>query len=342
MKLMNFRRFDPEYTSQGKSGLTNGGKQEEEIWNEFFNNPTGLEEAVRSIKSGEAIYAQSTWIFQGNPDIFNVNAYLEEQFAAAKPINWVVRQHRSKVKTWDLVYIWRSAGKLRAESGVVARAVVLTDPEVLPDDREDLWTDELPTEELRVQLKLEDVRLGSNEGMLLADSFTSDPTLSQMRILKMRSETNYLLSAEESLRLNQLWGVPAELPSLNLSEDAFSEGKKIERIHVRRERNRRLIALAKARFTETHGKLFCEACGFNAQAAYGLDTEALIEAHHTVPISELEPGSLTRIEDLTMLCPNCHRAIHHRRPWLSVAELRAKVTTPLPHFELGSSRAIGK
>ena len=120
MKLMNFRRFDPEYTSQGKSGLTNGGKQEEEIWNEFFNNPTGLEEAVRSIKSGEAIYAQSTWIFQGNPDIFNVNAYLEEQFAAEKPINWVVRQHRSKVKTWDLVYIWRSAGKLRAESGVVA------------------------------------------------------------------------------------------------------------------------------------------------------------------------------------------------------------------------------
>jgi hypothetical protein len=32
MKMMNFRRFDPAFTSAGKVDLTRGNKDEEEVW----------------------------------------------------------------------------------------------------------------------------------------------------------------------------------------------------------------------------------------------------------------------------------------------------------------------
>jgi len=36
MKMMNFRRFDPEYTVGGKVGLVRGNKLEKVIWDEFI------------------------------------------------------------------------------------------------------------------------------------------------------------------------------------------------------------------------------------------------------------------------------------------------------------------
>jgi predicted HNH restriction endonuclease len=35
MKLMNFRRLDPQYTAGGRMGLVRGAKAEEEVWAEF-------------------------------------------------------------------------------------------------------------------------------------------------------------------------------------------------------------------------------------------------------------------------------------------------------------------
>ena len=52
MKLMNFRRFDPEYTADGKVGLVRGNKLEESVWNEFAGNPQGLAKAIAEIRAG--------------------------------------------------------------------------------------------------------------------------------------------------------------------------------------------------------------------------------------------------------------------------------------------------
>jgi len=46
MKMMNFRRFDPNYTADGKVGLTRGNKEEESVWNEFADDPVALAAAV--------------------------------------------------------------------------------------------------------------------------------------------------------------------------------------------------------------------------------------------------------------------------------------------------------
>jgi hypothetical protein len=113
------------------------------------------------------------------------------------------------------------------------------------------------------------------------------------------------------------------IPTIEPDEKAFPEGAIKQRLHLARELNRGLVALAKRRFKEQHdGRLFCQVCDFDFGARYGPLGDDYIEAHHTVPISELSEGSTTRIEDLAMVCANCHRMLHRRRPWLSMDELK--------------------
>jgi hypothetical protein len=54
MKMMNFMRFDPEYTSEGKVGLVRGNKEEEGVWAQFSDNPIALAAAVTAIRSTHA------------------------------------------------------------------------------------------------------------------------------------------------------------------------------------------------------------------------------------------------------------------------------------------------
>lgn len=111
-------------------------------------------------------------------------------------------------------------------------------------------------------------------------------------------------------------------------DESFPEGRQLLRTHLVRERRPALVKLAKQRFKDQHdGRLFCQACGFDFSATYGPLGEDYIEAHHTVPVSQLVPGSQTRVEDLAMVCANCHRMLHRRRPWLTMPEL-AQILTP--------------
>lgn len=47
-----------------------------------------------------------------------------------------------------------------------------------------------------------------------------------------------------------------------------------------------------------------------------------IEAHHSKPISEMKENEKTKIEDIVLLCSNCHSMIHRKRPWLSKNNIR--------------------
>lgn len=51
MKLSNFRRWDPEYLKDGKTGLAKGNKDEELVWNEFAGNPEKLAAVVAAIRA---------------------------------------------------------------------------------------------------------------------------------------------------------------------------------------------------------------------------------------------------------------------------------------------------
>ncbi len=113
------------------------------------------------------------------------------------------------------------------------------------------------------------------------------------------------------------------LNSLHLDyREAFPEGRAVERLHRLRERNQGLISLVKRQALEKTGKLACMVCGFNFNEKYGELGEGFIEAHHTLPLSRLQADSVTRIEDIVLVCSNCHSIIHRKRPWLSLMELK--------------------
>lgn len=105
-------------------------------------------------------------------------------------------------------------------------------------------------------------------------------------------------------------------------DEGFPEGKLKLKQHLVRERNPEVIKLVKERFLQLHGKLFCEICGFDFKEHYGSLGEGYIEGHHTKPVSEMEENEQTRVEDIALVCANCHRMLHRKRPWLPINELR--------------------
>ena len=103
------------------------------------------------------------------------------------------------------------------------------------------------------------------------------------------------------------------------------EGRLLTRLHLVRERCPALVQAKKAKVLRETGCLRCEICLFDFERAYGEFGRGFAECHHTRPVSELRPGDKTRLADLAVVCANCHRMIHRRRPWLAVQELRDAV-----------------
>ena len=104
--------------------------------------------------------------------------------------------------------------------------------------------------------------------------------------------------------------------------DEAEEGRVLTRAHLVRECSRKLVDAKKNEALQTAGRLACEACGFDFKETYGDRGDGFIEAHHAVPLHELLPGTKTRLADLHLLCANCHRMVHSRRPWLTIDQLR--------------------
>lgn len=103
----------------------------------------------------------------------------------------------------------------------------------------------------------------------------------------------------------------------------FQEGRKRLILHARTERirNLALIRESKRLFKKKHGKLYCEVCSFDFERKYGQRGKDYIEAHHKTPISVLEDVVDCTVDDLTLVCSNCHRMLH-RQPWITSDELQ--------------------
>jgi 5-methylcytosine-specific restriction protein A len=99
------------------------------------------------------------------------------------------------------------------------------------------------------------------------------------------------------------------------------EGRVITALHRRYERNAALVQAKKRRALAMLGRLACEACGFDFRERYGDHGEGFIECHHAKPVHALKPGDKTKVGDLRLLCSNCHRMVHAKRPWLTIEEL---------------------
>lgn len=110
-------------------------------------------------------------------------------------------------------------------------------------------------------------------------------------------------------------------------EDAecFPEGTEKRRMHLYRERNQSLVNEAKRQASERDPLLHCEVCGISFQHVYGDIGREFIEAHHKVPVSQLNPETQSKVEDIALVCANCHRMLHRGEELSTVQELRDHV-----------------
>lgn len=104
-------------------------------------------------------------------------------------------------------------------------------------------------------------------------------------------------------------------------EMSVAEGRELLRKHRVRERSRQLVVRKKRKMLAKTGRLECEVCRFDFAQVYGQRGEGFAECHHTQPLAQTSGERKTTLSDLVVVCANCHRMLH-RRPWLSVSELR--------------------
>jgi len=61
-----------------------------------------------------------TWIFQGNPDQFDLDAYLA---TSPTQLPWLVTRYAERIAVDDRVFIWRTQGSAKKhDAGIVAEA----------------------------------------------------------------------------------------------------------------------------------------------------------------------------------------------------------------------------
>jgi len=89
------------------------------------------------------------------------------------------------------------------------------------------------------------------------------------------------------------------------TQTEFPEGGIQELTLELRKRNPLLREQAIARYGDR-----CQICGFSFEELYGELGKGYIEVHHLTPLSDREGEASTRVEDVMVVCANCHRMLH--------------------------------
>lgn len=198
-----------------------------------------------------------------------------------------------------------------------------------------------------VQRKLEDLRTvhpkyggqrtrGGKRTAQVADAFLADPEGMHAAAQAIRG-----LGDRPDMPLDRPDAVTDELDDGELTDGSGSEvaaaleGRVLRRLVAVRERDPKLRQTKILRSRAERGHIACEICEFDFEVVYGALGEGFIHVHHVVPL-HFSGAVETKLDDLVLLCANCHQMIHRARPdWKTPDELRAVIEAQrkrhLPH-----------
>ncbi|MDN3706531.1 HNH endonuclease [Myroides ceti] len=134
-----------------------------------------------------------------------------------------------------------------------------------------------------------------------------------------RISTLIMESINNVQTINKLYKIEDEED--NYVKEGF-EGEIIYKLHKARERDNKLTESKKKLVFKETGKLECEVCGFDFLKKYGELGKGFIECHHTKQLSTYETKKKTKLEDLALVCPNCHRMLHRNLEDMSIDNLK--------------------
>ncbi|WP_199748401.1 HNH endonuclease [Pedobacter sp. KBW01] len=128
----------------------------------------------------------------------------------------------------------------------------------------------------------------------------------QKQILKeIASNVKKVINNPDFIKLNII--------SAEEAHYSAKEGKILYQLHRYKERNATLVNKKKKQYFKRHGNLACELCQFDFYAVYGEVGKGFAECHHKVPLYSLNTETTTHLDDLMIICSNCHRMVH--RGW---------------------------
>jgi len=137
-----------------------------------------------------------SWIFQGNPKYYDVEASLK----ALKQHRWSVRQHKKDVKAGDRVYIWNTG----PDAGILALGTTITDPAEMTEDEEAkkfiLSEDKFKDLETRTIVQIDKVL----DFPIKKNSLINHPVLANLPNIKNPQGTNFIVTPEQDQALKQL------------------------------------------------------------------------------------------------------------------------------------------
>ncbi len=134
-----------------------------------------------------------------------------------------------------------------------------------------------------------------------------------------RCTANLLQLFREALEIEGAEGLSSD--DRRELQQEYAERRRRLREQYSFSRNSQLVRDAKAHYDCT-----CQGCGFNFEEFYGELGAGYAECHHLLPVSKQEPDTTSTLEDVTVLCANCHRTVHRKTPPLAVEELRRLVS----------------
>lgn len=340
MKMMNFRRFDPEYTIDGKVGLVRGNKLEEAVWNEFANNRGALADAVSAIRAnvsdngplakvngqGQSVEVPY-WVFVCNPKKWAIDRFLDRN---VEHDTWGVRQaDRGSFAPGQLgivrVGVDRRTveernGNPPLESGIYALCEVESEAFNGTGASDEFWSDGEGREPGWPTVKIRYVRTYRHRPLTIARLRAERPDVSHL-LLDGFQASSFPIVASDFHAVMELLGEDVDelvTPSQqgeNTSEALAALQKKY--IHASPEVKERVSRYIERGSVGTQVK---KALGFKCQVCDALGREPIgffkkngepyVEAHHVMPVSAGEIGSFAP-SNIMVVCANHHRQMHY-------------------------------
>ncbi len=185
-----------------------------------------------------------------------------------------------------------------------------------------------------VHRKIEDLRTahpdhvgtttrGGRLSAQVAQAFATDPA--QMHTLAVNLNNNQQLDLPLDYTADDI-EAPLPLTESASADDLVNavEGRAIRRMVQVYERDPKLRQQKIALSRKTRGSIACEVCAFDFERVYPGRGDGYVEVHHVTPL-HTTGAKMNGIDDLILLCANCHRMIHRPPNWLTPDELRAIV-----------------
>ena len=256
------------------------------------------------------------WVVKSASDVFAEDSYDE----IPDPSSWWTGKPPKDWSIGDRLFFWiNSPAKRIVELGVLEEVLSEKD-----DLGRTIFNVKFLTPLLKNQITIEQLKVYFSNDM---PSFLKrGPAGTLFPLTKEQGEKLRRLVILHNPKFKNIWSNSKtnlkieDLPDIDISA---IEGKLKLVSHLKRERNQKIISAKKAQVLNSVGKLKCEVCDFDFEETYGKEIgRGYCEVHHRRPISEYIVESKTKLEDLAIICSNCHRMIHRTKPLMSVERFR--------------------